>query len=80
MEQQRRERDGARPQLRPVGQELLLLERLLAQQGIAVTRREQQQLAPRQRDDVLDQVVRDVPGMVQLSLQKSSGKRDFTGE
>ena len=52
-----RERQRARPQLGPVGQELLLRERLLAEQRLAVARREQQQLEARERDDVLDEVV-----------------------
>ena len=52
-----RERDPARPQLGPVRQELLVLERLLVEQRLAVARREQAQLAPAQCDDVLDEIV-----------------------
>ena len=52
-----RQRHRARPQLRPVRQELLLCERLLAQQRLAVARGEHEQLAPGQRDDVLDEVL-----------------------
>ena len=40
------------------GQELLLRERLLAEQRLAVTRGEDQQLAPGQRNHVLDEFLR----------------------
>ena len=55
------ERERARPQLGPVGQELLVLERLLAQQRVAVARREQRSSRPGKRDDVFDEVLHRAP-------------------
>jgi hypothetical protein len=52
------ERDRRRPQLRPVGQELLVLEGLLVEQRLRVPRSEQQQPPPADVDDFLDEVER----------------------
>jgi len=50
-------RERARPQLGPVGHELVAFERLLSEQCLAVARREQQQLAIGECHHVFDQVV-----------------------
>jgi hypothetical protein len=50
-----------------------VLERLLAEQRLAVTRSQQRQLAPGKRHDVLDKVVH--------ALNTATrGKRNFTGD
>ena len=67
-----REREPARPELRPVRQELLALERLLAQQRLAVARREHQQLAPGERHHVLDELVHRAHMIMQLAVPRRS--------
>jgi hypothetical protein len=49
------ERDAARPELRPVGQELVLVERLLVDELVRARRPQQRQLTARDLDDLLDQ-------------------------
>ena len=51
-----RERDAARPQLRPVREVLLVLERLLVEQRLAVARAQDRELAPAERDRLLDEL------------------------
>ena len=51
-----RQRHAARPQLGPVGEELLVLEALLGEQRLGVARAGQRHLADRERDPLLDRV------------------------
>ena len=51
------ERERARPQLGPVRQELLALERVLVEQRLGVARPQQPQVAAVDRDHLLDEVV-----------------------
>jgi hypothetical protein len=52
-----RERARTRPQLRPVGEELLLGERLLVEQRVAVARAQDREVQAVDRDGLLDQVL-----------------------
>ncbi len=52
-----RQRERARPQLGPVREELLLLERVLVEQRLGIARPQQPQVAAVERDDLLDEVV-----------------------
>ena len=51
-----RQRDAARPQLRPVGQELLVLEGVLVDQRLGVARAQDAEVAAGEHDRLLDQV------------------------
>jgi len=51
-----REREAARPELRPVGQELVLVERLLVDQLVGARRSQERELAARQDEPLLGQV------------------------
>jgi hypothetical protein len=50
------ERDRRRPQLCPIGQELLVLERFFVEQGVGDARPKQRDPPPTDADDLLDQV------------------------
>ena len=55
--------NAARPDLGPVGQELLALERLFVEQRLGAPRPQDRKRAPRQLDRLLDEV--ELPGLVQ---------------
>jgi hypothetical protein len=55
-----RQRDRARPQLGPVGEELVAFEVLLAQERLGVARTDQRHLAERKGDPLLDRLGHEV--------------------